>query len=150
MPFRKPKRSLMSYDLMVFELAVAPRTRKEFMAWYEKQIQWAEDHDHQNPEVASAALQNWFQEMIEFFPPMNGPGASEDTDDSRITDHCIGKNVIYSAFPWSQADAAHLKMRELAIKHKVGFFDVSELEGEILFPGFEEIKIEKKPWWKFW
>ena len=135
---------------MVFEPSVAPKTRKEFMAWYEDQIKWSENHDYQNHEVTSTALQDWFLEMITFFPPMNGPLATENLDDPKVTDHCIGKNVIYSAFAWSQADAAHLKMRELAIKHKVGFFDVSELEGEILFPGYEEIKIEKTPWWKFW
>jgi hypothetical protein len=140
----------MSYDLMVFELAAAPKTRKEFIVWYEQQIQWAEDHDYQTPKVTSNALQNWFQEMIQFFPPMNGPNASTNSDDSKVTDHCIGKHVIYSAFAWSEADAAHLKMRELAIKHKVGFYDVSELNGEILFPGQEEIIIDKKSWWKFW
>lgn len=26
----------MSYDLMVFEKTKAPKTRKEFLAWYEK------------------------------------------------------------------------------------------------------------------
>lgn len=140
----------MSYDLMVFEPSVAPKNRKEFMVWYEDQIQWSENHDYQNHAVTSTALQNWFQEMITFFPPMNGPLATENPDDPKATDHCIGKHVIYSAFAWSQAEAAYQKMRELAIKHNVGFFDVSELNGEILFPGNEQIKIDKTPWWKFW
>jgi hypothetical protein len=30
----------MSYDLMVFEPAGAPRTKEEFMAWYEEQTKW--------------------------------------------------------------------------------------------------------------
>lgn len=30
----------MSYDLMVFEKTKAPATKKEFMAWYEKQTEW--------------------------------------------------------------------------------------------------------------
>ena len=33
----------MSYDLMVFERTKAPTTKKEFMAWYEKQMEWEED-----------------------------------------------------------------------------------------------------------
>ena len=29
----------MSYDLMVFEKVKAPKTRKEFLEWYEKQTE---------------------------------------------------------------------------------------------------------------
>ena len=36
----------MSYDLMVFEKTKAPTTKKEFMAWYEKQCEWSEEHDY--------------------------------------------------------------------------------------------------------
>lgn len=32
----------MSYDLMVFEKTKAPKTRKEFLEWYEKQTEWGE------------------------------------------------------------------------------------------------------------
>src|SRR5690606_15004282 len=70
----------------------------------------------------------------EYFPPMNGPFASGDHDDSKVTDYSIGRSVIYSAFAWSVAEDAYSKMRELAIKHSVGFFDVSADDGEILFP----------------
>lgn len=126
----------MSYDLMVFEPGAAPRERTEFMAWYRQQIAWTEDHEYDDPGVSSPLLQAWFSEMIQSFPAMNGPLASDDDDDDpRITDHCIGKDVIYSAFAWSCAEDAYNTMRELAIKHKVGFFDVSAVgEGEILFP----------------
>ena len=140
----------MSYDLMVFEITAAPKTRQEFMEWYAIQTEWAEDHDYQDHSVTSDALQNWFNEMIEYFPPMNGPLASDDYDNPKVTDHCIGKNIIYSAFAWSEADDAHLKMKELAIKHSVGFFDVSTENGEILFPGTIPVKTNKRPWWKLW
>ena len=62
----------MSYDLMVFEKSKAPAVRKEFMVWYEKQTEWSEEHDYQTISVASPSLKNWFMEMIEKFPPMNG------------------------------------------------------------------------------
>ena len=124
----------MSYDLMVFEPTAAPAERKEFMDWYANQTEWAEDHSYNDHAVTSEALQGWFHEMIEFFPPMNGPLASDDFDNSKLTDHCIGRGVIYSAFSWSIAEEAYAKMRELAIKHSVGFFDVSAENGEIYFP----------------
>ena len=110
---------------MVFEPTVAPRRRKEFMQWYAQQTEWAEDHLYQNHEVSSPMLQAWFKEMVEYFPPMNGPLASDDDNDPHVTDHCIGSQVIYYAFAWSVAEEAYSKMRELAIKHSVGFFNVS-------------------------
>lgn len=124
----------MSYDLMVFEPSVAPKDRKEFMQWYAQQTEWAEDHSYHDHEVSTKGLQAWFKEIIQHFPPMNGPLASDDVDDPKVTDHCIGKHVIYSAFAWSVAEDAYPKMRELAVKHSVGFFDVSADNGEIIFP----------------
>jgi hypothetical protein len=47
----------------------------------------------------------------------------------------LGRSVIYGAFAWSEAEAAHKLARELAAKHQVGFFDVSAEEGDIWFPG---------------
>ncbi len=152
----------LSYDLMVFEPTAAPKDRAQFMQWYAKQTEWSEEHSYQDHAVASEALQAWFKEIAELFPPMNGPLAfkyDEDADDSKVTDYSIGRHVIYSGFSWRIAEEAYPKMRELAIKHHVGFFDVSATNGEILFPtqrvtttesrSIEPIK-RAKPWWKFW
>jgi len=125
----------MSYDLMVFEPSAAPRARNDFMDWFDQQTQWAEPHGYNDPNVTSPPLRAWFLEMIESFPAMNGPYAADDIDDSKVTDYCIGKQVIYAAFAWSQAESAFLTMATLANKHGVGLYDVSSSEGAILFPG---------------
>jgi hypothetical protein len=122
-----------SYDLMVFDPTVAPRERVDFMRWYELQTSWSEGHTYDDPVVSSPSLQAWFDEMRQLFPPMNGPFASGSSDSAQ-TDHCIGRHVIYSAFAWSVAESAYTKTRELAIKHRLGFYDVSGDVGEILFP----------------
>ncbi len=131
----------MSYDLMVFEKTKAPASKKEFMAWYEKQAEWGEEHDYETIGVSSSALQNWFMEMKETFPPMNGEYApasellGEDENlESHMTDYSIGRDVIYAAFSWSVADEAYALMRGLAQKHSVGFFDVSADDGDIILP----------------
>lgn len=131
----------MSYDLMVFEKIKAPKTRKEFLEWYEKQTEWGEDHDYQTIGVSSPALQNWFMEMKEKFPPMNGEYApdfellEEDENlESHMVDYSIGHDVIYAAFSWSVVDEAYELMRSLAKKHGVGFFDVSAEDGDIILP----------------
>ena len=131
----------MSYDLMVFEKGKAPTSKKEFMVWYEKQVEWSEEHDYKTISVSSPALQNWFMEMKDTFPPMDGEYAPDpdllDEDEnleSHTVDYCIGRDVIYVAFAWSVADEAYKLMRSLAQKHNVGFFDVSTDNGDIILP----------------
>ena len=131
----------MSYDLLVFDHANPPKTRQEFMVWYERFIKWEEQRDYDSPEGITPALYSWFEGMREVFPPMNGEFAPTDEQlcadeslESRLTDYSIGAEGIYAAFAWSQAEKAYQLMRDLAIKYKVGFFDVSGRDGEILLP----------------
>ena len=155
----------MSYDLMVFRKEAAPKARTDFMKWYQDQTEWTEEHSYNDPANTSAELRNWFMEMIQTFPAMNGPLASDDDDNSNVSDYSIGKDVIYVAFAWSLAEQAYNKMLELAEKHGVGFFDASSDNGDILFPDNGKLKsidypnknydssttgLETKPWWKFW
>ena len=104
------------------------------MVWFNNQTEWEEDHNYDDPEVASKEMRTWFLEMIETFPAMNGPYAHDDVNNSKMTDYSIGKDVVYAAFAWSEAENAYPKMLELAEKHRVGFFDVSANEGNIFFP----------------
>jgi hypothetical protein len=125
----------MSYDLMVFGADIAPRTRPEFMNWYHDQTQWSEGHSYDDPSITSDLLRSWLLEMIETYPAMNGPYAKEEDEDSDfVTDYSIGRDFIYAAFSWSLAEQAYENMKALAEKHKVGFFDASADEGDILFP----------------
>ncbi|MEK3748127.1 hypothetical protein NYE25_07765 [Paenibacillus sp. FSL E2-8871] len=129
----------MSYDLMAFETSKAPQERAAFMKWYEQQVQWSEDHAYNDPSVLSEALQRFYSELSEQFPNMNVEdeifeAMEEAGTDNRLTDYSLGTSVIYAAFAYSVADEAYSAMRELAIKHKVGFFDVSSNEGDIIFP----------------
>ena len=130
----------MSYDLLVFEPTAAPRNREQFTAWWHAQAEWSEPHSYNDPAVTSASLRDWYVEIRMTFPNLNGPGGPTDEmdfDNPRLTDYSIGKVVIYAAFPWSQAEVAYDLVRELAVKHNVGFYDVSgdEGDGEIHFPG---------------
>ncbi|GAB5398905.1 MAG: hypothetical protein Aureis2KO_04900 [Aureisphaera sp.] len=142
------------------------------MDWFDNQSEWKEQHSYDDPKVSSEEMRNWFFEMIQTFPAMNGPYAHDDIDNPKLTDYSTGKDVIYAAFSWSEAENAYPKMLELAKKHKVGFFDVSSNNGNIFFPdsdngfgkidnpekenSFEEIENSEKitksnnniSWWK--
>lgn len=146
----------MSYDLMVFDSKNAPKTKSKFIEWYYEQTEWNEEHDYNDPINTSEKLRNWFLDMKQIFPALNGPFASDDIDNSKVTDYCIGSKVIYAAFAWSEASIAYSKMYELAEKHKVGFYDTSG-NGDIIIPtengemiNISNIDKPEKSWWKFW
>ena len=139
--YGKLERYYMSYDLMVFDIAKAPKTKIEFMSWYKNLTEWGEKLDYDNPSNASMPLQNWFYEMIKIFPPMNGPLAPTDKQiesnwemETRLTDYCIATEAIYMGFAWSLADEAYSLVHKLAIKHGVGFFDPSSGRDDIFLP----------------
>lgn len=136
----------MSYDLMAFDPTQAPAARQAFLSWFEEQTQWNEDHDYQSPAVAAPALQGWFMEMKDAFPPMNGGFAPTDAQleadpslESRMTDYSIGRRIVYAAFAWSVAEEAYALARKLAQKHGVGLFDGNGDPGDIFLPDGSQI-----------
>jgi hypothetical protein len=149
----------MSYDLLVFSPAAAPKTKPAFKAWYDTQTQWAEEHPYNDPTITTPALQAWLQEMAHTFPDMNGPNVTDDHSSAYETDYSIGRVVIYAAFSWSVTGEAHEMAQRLAQKHQVGFWDPS-FEGPILLPVDGELTpmdevdhqhlAQKNPWWKLW
>ena len=126
----------MSYDLMVFKTKSAPNTEVEFKDWYHEQTKWSEGHSYDDPENTCAELKDWFLEMIKIFPAMNGPYAKPDVNDKddRVTDYCIGRDLIYICFSWSEADEAYNNTIQFAKKYQLGFFEVSSGNGDVLVP----------------
>ena len=128
----------MSYDLLVFEPTAAPRTREEFRVWWLAQSEWSEGHSYDDASVTSERLKLWYQDIEAEWPCLNGPCFQErNLDSPKLTDYSIGKVVIYACFAWTEAENAYPVVRALAVKHGVGFYDVSgdEGDGEIHFPG---------------
>ncbi len=119
---------------MVFEPAAAPSDRVGFLAWYHRQTEWGEGHDYNDPANTSEKLRAWFLDFIKTFPAMNGPYASEDIDDPKVSDYSIGHYAIYVAFAWSELEAAYDAMFRSARTLGLGFFDVSADDGEVWLP----------------
>lgn len=109
---------------MVFESNVVP---PQFMAWFERQTKWAEGHSYDDPAVSTAPLRGWFLDIIQSFPPLNGPLSRDDLpeDEASATDYSVGEAVIYCAFAWSKAELAYDSVFKLAETYGVGFVDVS-------------------------
>lgn len=75
----------------------------------------------------------------EYAPDLELLAENEDLD-NHVIDYSIGKEVIYAAFSWPAAEEAYHLTRKLAKKHEVGFFDVSENDGDIILPDGTKLK----------
>ncbi|GLK48230.1 hypothetical protein GCM10017620_12030 [Brevundimonas intermedia] len=124
----------MSFDLAVFDPAVAPTECVAFMAWYEAQTNWLEtQEDDDDPATASLPLRRWYDNMRQTFPAMNGPDATDDEDNTRITGYSIRAAFIYADFRWDHADEAYEVALKWARQEQLGFFDLSN-SGNVWLP----------------
>lgn len=124
----------MSYDLMVFDADAAPRDRDDFLDWYDERSEWEAPHGYDDPGICTPALRAWFLDIIEAFPPLNGPYAKDSPDDARASDYTLDSELIYIAFAWSLAEQAYDTVFALAGKHGVGFFDASGSTAAVWLP----------------
>ena len=127
----------MSYDLLVLDKHKRFQLGDEFLAWYDQVMKWDEDIDYNDYRHATPSLQSWFLEMKDIVRPMNGefapPDDEIDAGDFLEADYAIGKEHIYVAFAWSDAERVYPLVKELAKKHDVAFFDVSG-SGDLIYP----------------
>ena len=126
----------MSYDLMVFAPEAAPAKRADFLAWYERQTEWEEAHDYDDPAVATPALRDFYMAMLPDFPAAadDGDAGQGGSDEATGTDYMIGASLIYMSFPWDKVDQAFDAVMRLAAKHRLGFFDLSSDLAEVWLP----------------
>ena len=117
---------------MVFNKESAPKSRAQFMLWYEEQTTWAENHGNVGLAHVSRSLRGWLSEMVKVFPAARGPFAYTMYND--LADYSIGKDIIYVSFSDEAAKAAYTTALALAGKYEVGFFDVNTENAAILFP----------------
>lgn len=114
----------MSFDLAAFDPSAT--NDKHFARWYQKQAKWSEKHNYDDPSVCTPQLRAFYNEIIESYPPMNGPDSpgeqALDNDpalERRLSDYSLGSQIVYGAFAWSEAEKVQPLFLELAKKHKV-------------------------------
>lgn len=134
----------MSYYLLAFDPAAV--TDADFPVWWGTESAWEGSHDYNSPDAANPRVRAFFDELIETFPPMNGPLAAADDYEpaDRVTDYSIAPDFVYAAFAWSEADAAGDLFVELCKKHGLAVAAFGEATPLIVRP-----KSKKKwPWGK--
>jgi hypothetical protein len=121
----------MSYDLVAFDPAIAPREREAFKAWF-----MAEKTSGEAWASLSPPLMRFFEAMRVHYPSLNGPDVVSDNDDhDLVADYSFSPAVIVACFSWKKAEEVYPLFRSLAVANGVGFYDLSADDGEIHFPG---------------
>jgi hypothetical protein len=121
-----------SYDLAVFDPRAEFRERSTFLTWFDGRTSWDEGLNYFDPSNATPALQAWYREIVDTFPPLNGPDRPANLE-LCTADFSIGTDLIYVGFTKTSGGLAYETMFRLATKHGVGFFDVSG-NGAVWFP----------------
>lgn len=121
---------------MVFDVSAAPSDHVEFLNWYRTQTDRSKGQSPCTLEVTTVQLKDWFMQMTQRFPELQGPDTSPSSmsGDVLSADYSIGAKVIYTAFAWSSADHAYETAFSLAAKCQLGFFAASSDKGEIWLP----------------
>ena len=108
----------MSANLLVFEKEKAPKQPIDFLKWFYKKAEWGADRDYNDIVGTSQELIDFYFELKEVFPPMNGKNAPDDAAleanpdlEIRLTDYCIDEDLIFMSFAWSVADEAQDKVK---------------------------------------
>lgn len=133
----------MGFDMLAFEPAAA--TDEDFPAWWDRQSEWSEPIDYDDPSHATPAIRMFMADLAETFPPMNGPlrpseerlEADPQLDD-RLSDYSIGRQFVFADFGFSvdqeENDAlAERRFMQLAYRHGLAIV-LTTGDGTILRP----------------
>jgi len=132
-----PGNEAMSYDLAVFDPRDDLRDPTAFSKWYRARTSWEGEVHFDEAPNSTASLQAWLQEMLELFPPMNGtrrPSFEDAERWDRAADYAIAPDLIYVSFSSAKAGFVYDTVYRLAAKYGVGFYNVSDSQGEVWFP----------------
>jgi hypothetical protein len=126
-----------SYDLAVFDPRDDLRDPTAFATWYRTRTKWEGEVHFDEAPSSTPSLQAWLKEMLETYPPINGPRRPSFDDVERwdrAADYAITSDLIFVAFPSAGLGSVHDTAYRLAAKYGVGFYHVSASPGEISFP----------------
>lgn len=118
----------MSFDLLVFDPAQAPRLRGAFLDWFRAGTLLA-GHDYNSPGHLTPPLRQFYARLEPLFPPHSGFACAPPLSSA---DYCFAEGFIYLSFRHDAADPAYRTVLHLAHDTGVGFFNAASDWGEIL------------------
>jgi hypothetical protein len=118
----------MSFDLFVGSPGSRIIRKRELLQYYEFETD-AEQNEARDANAILPAISQFALEPAKEWPAMNPAGplvqVSDDPDDNRLTVYGFGPTSLYLCFSWSRQEEAREKVRELALRHGLLFFNCS-------------------------
>jgi hypothetical protein len=117
----------MSYDLIAFDAAPAPRDRHAFLDWISRAFRSVDSPSGVDPSLLSPGLQAWYGETRKAFPGRSDLHASDGLNEAsaRNAIYRFSPSAVQAAFEWENAGPAFFLGKKAAIGCKVGLFEVS-------------------------
>ena len=92
--------------------------------------------DYNDYRHSTNELQNFFLDMKDIVPPLNGEFSPSDEElgqgEYQEADYCIARDAVYMSFAWSDGPRVHPMVKEKAREHDVAFFDITS--EQVLYP----------------
>lgn len=118
----------MSFDLFVGSPSSRILRKRELLQYYEFETD-PKQNETREANAVLPAISQFALELAREWPAMNPAGplvqVSDDPDDNRLTDYGFGPTSLYLCFSWSRQEEARAKVRELALRHGLLFFNCS-------------------------
>lgn len=122
----------MAFDLYAFDLFAAPRDRHDFLDWISRNFRETDGSLSNDPRQLTPALQGWYREMSQSFPPASVQSYTHDDGSStRYASYRITGAAIQAGFNWEVCGPAAYRAKRAAQAHGVGLFEASSHEGTV-------------------
>ena len=136
----------MSYDIMVIDHHPRFKKSKDFLSWYDNVTKWEDEVDYNDYRHATTPLQNWYLEMKDVVPPLNGQFAPANdklgTGEFPEADYSIAKDAIYVALSYEKVE----EVKEAVAQKAEAVAEKAEEVKEAVAEKVEDIKeaVEEK------
>lgn len=134
----------MSFDFLVFDPAIPPRSDAGFKTWYDAEVGLGREAEvaasHDSAVARSEALHIFYRQMREMFTPFNGPDDVPLADDApqirimRTCEYFFRPHSLYMCFRWPAQDMARGAASTFAKSAGLGYYHVSAPHGQAVFP----------------
>ena len=116
----------MSYDIVIIDRRQRYKSCKEFL---DSAPNWIEESGIDDYRQSSPNLQRWFLSMKELVRPLNGEFSPKDDEigngEYQEADYSFGKEYIYAALAWSDAEKTVELALKLARENHLALYDIS-------------------------
>jgi hypothetical protein len=115
----------MSFDLIAFDLSVAPPERYKFLGWIREQCSGCLSMDSR---ATGARLLAWQQDMTTEFAAVEPSLSRISAPAGDRAEYRFGVHLVQASFDWDRAGPALYRARRAALVAGVGLFDASGRE----------------------